>query len=213
MYLCVHRPELLIEGIMKKVILASGSPRRRELLSGLDIPFTVDTGNSFEEKPVNYSDPADVPLMMAEGKSHGFHRPIEEDEILVTADTVVVVRPDESSDKDVKPCVLGKPHSREDAVRMLEELSGRVHEVVTAVVVRDCRREVSFLDRTLVSFRALTSAEIDYYLDRYKPYDKAGSYGVQEWIGYVGIDRIEGSFYNVMGFPAHKVYEVLSSWD
>ncbi|MCQ2173934.1 MAG: Maf family nucleotide pyrophosphatase [Bacteroidales bacterium] len=194
----------------RKIILASSSPRRRELLSGLDVPFTVDTLNSFEEGPLDFDDPAEVPLALAQGKSHGFHRPLQEDEILIAADTVVILRPDSSGGK---ARVLGKPRDREDAVRMLRELSGKVHEVVTAVVLRDPSREQSFSEKTLVSFRNLSDAEIDYYVDRYKPYDKAGSYGVQEWIGYVAIDRIEGSFYNVMGFPVHKVYELLSSWE
>lgn len=192
---------------MKKIILGSASPRRRELLSGLDIPFTVDTGNSFVEGPVNFEDPAQVPMAMAEGKSHNFHRELEEDELLITADTVVVLRPEVD-----KARVIGKPHSREEAFEMLRALSGNVHEVITAVVLRDSTRETSFTDSTLVSFRNLTSAEIDYYLDKYRPYDKAGSYGVQEWIGYVAIDRIEGSFYNVMGFPVHKVYEEIAKF-
>ena len=186
---------------MKKIILASGSPRRRELMGGLDVPFTVDTRNDFEEGPVEFSDPSEVPVAMAKGKSHGFHRTLDKDELLITADTVVVLR------TDGKASVIGKPHSREEALAMLRSLSGNVHEVITAVVLRDIEREEIFTDSTLVYFAELSDREIEYYVDKYRPYDKAGSYGVQEWIGYVGIERIDGSFYNVMGFPVHKVYK------
>ncbi|MCQ2178200.1 MAG: Maf family nucleotide pyrophosphatase [Bacteroidales bacterium] len=192
---------------MSRIILASGSPRRRELMAALDIPFTVDTLNFFEEGPMSFTDPARVPLAMAEGKSQGFHRELEDDEVLVTADTVVVLR-----DKEGNASVIGKPHSREDAVDMLGRLSGKVHEVITAVVIRNRVKKISFTDSTLVTFRDLTDEEIDYYIDRYRPFDKAGSYGVQEWIGYVGIERIEGSFYNVMGFPVHRVYREIAKF-
>lgn len=186
---------------MKKIILASGSPRRRELMGGLDIPFTVDTGNTFEEGSIGFSDPSDVPVAMARGKSYGFHRSLEDDELLITADTVVVLHTDGLSS------VIGKPHSREEALGMLRTLSGRKHEVITAVMLRDNVREECFTDSTMVYFAELSDDDIEYYVDKYRPFDKAGSYGVQEWIGYVGIERIEGSFYNVMGFPVHKVYK------
>ena len=183
----------------KKVILASGSPRRRELLAGLDIDFTVDTGNSFEESFSPDTPHSEVPALMSEGKSRGFHRPLEADEILITSDTMVLL----------DGYIMGKPHSREDAVQMLRTLSGRTHEVITAVTVRDISRCETVTDSTLVHFRKLTDDEIDYYLDKYRPYDKAGAYGIQEWIGYAAITGIDGSFYNVMGFPVHKVYEEL----
>lgn len=183
----------------KKVILASGSPRRRELLAGLDIDFTVDTGNSFEESFSPDTPHSEVPALMSEGKSRGFHRPLEADEILITSDTMVLL----------DGYIMGKPHSREEAVQMLRTLSGRTHEVITAVTVRDISRCETVTDSTLVHFRELTDDEIDYYLDKYRPYDKAGAYGIQEWIGYAAITGIDGSFYNVMGFPVHKVYEEL----
>lgn len=183
----------------KKVILASGSPRRRELLAGLGIDFEVDTGNDFEER-FDPSIPHDeVPVLMSEGKSRGFHRDLKKDEILITSDTMVLL----------DGLILGKPHSREEAVAMLKALSGRSHEVITAVTLRDLEHFKTVTDSTIVHFRELTDAEIDYYLDTYKPYDKAGAYGVQEWIGYAAITGIEGSFYNVMGFPVHKVYDEL----
>lgn len=186
----------------KKVILASGSPRRRELLSGLGIEFEVDTRNSFEEKFSPDTPHREVPALMSEGKSTGFHRPLETDEILITSDTMVLL----------DGLIMGKPHSREEAVRMLEALSGREHEVVTAVTIRDCCRKVTFTDTTIVDFKALTPEEIDYYIDNYKPYDKAGAYGIQEWIGYIGITGIRGSYFNVMGFPVHRVYDELQKF-
>ena len=183
----------------KKLILGSGSPRRRELLEGLDVPFTVDTGNNFEESVPAGAPHEEVPVLMAEGKSYGFHRPLQEDEILLTADTMVLCGSD----------ILGKPAGREDAVRMLRELSGRGHSVITAVTMRDRDRHVTLTDTAGVWFRELTGEEIAHYVDKYRPFDKAGAYGIQEWIGYVGIERIEGSFFNIMGLPVHLVYRLL----
>ena len=183
----------------KRIILASNSPRRRELLAGLNIDFEVDTLNDFEE----WFDPAtphdEVPALMSRGKSYGFHRPLEPDEILITADTMVLL------DK----VILGKPHDRADAVRMLEMLSGREHEVITGVTIRDAFSEETFSDVTFVTFKDFTPEEIDYYVDSCRPYDKAGAYGIQEWIGYIGMTDMRGSFYNVMGFPVQRVYEAL----
>lgn len=186
----------------KKIILASGSPRRRDLLGGLGIEFTVDTGTTFVESSEPGVDAYQVPVDMAEGKSHGFHRPLEADEILITADTVVVVGGE----------VLGKPVDREDAFRMLRALSGREHDVVTAVVIRSAEKEVSFAVTTAVTFDKLSEEDITYYVDNFKPFDKAGAYGIQEWIGYAGISRIEGSFYNVVGFPVQRVWTELKAF-
>lgn len=187
---------------MKKIILGSNSPRRRELLAGLDVEFTVDAGNTFSETYSPDTPFEELPVLMAEGKSAGFHRPLEDDEVLITADTMVVL-PDK---------ILGKPHGRDEAVKMLGELSGRSHKVITAVTIRDRRHSETFTDVTTVRFKELSDDEINYYLDHYRPYDKAGSYGVQEWIGYTAITSVEGSFYNVMGFPVHKVYEKLKKF-
>lgn len=186
----------------KRIILGSNSPRRRELLAGLGIDFTVDTGNSFAESAEPGVEAHQVPVDMSLGKSHGFHRPLEDDEILITADTVVII--------DGR--VLGKPHSREEAEEMLHTLSGRTHEVVTAVTIRDKRGEKCFSVSSIVEFCRLEDWEIDSYIDNFKPYDKAGAYGVQEWIGYVGISRIEGSFYNVMGLPVHRIWQELKKF-
>lgn len=192
---------------MKRIILASNSPRRQELLRGLDLEFTVDTRNDFEES-LEPGVPAHlVPVHMSEGKSHGFHRPLEADEVLITADTVVIVPSVHEEGRDA--VVLGKPHSREEAVEMLRLLSGRTHEVVTAVTIRSAERELTFSDSTSVTFASLEDGEIDYYIDHYKPFDKAGAYGIQEWIGLAAIERIEGSYFNVVGFPVQRVWAEL----
>ena len=189
----------------KRVILGSNSPRRRELLAGLNIDFTIDTDTDFKESFDDGIPYSEVPERMSVGKSRGFHRPLDDDEILITADTMVILpetpgRPGE---------ILGKPKDRADAVRMLRDLSGREHAVVTAVTLRDNRREETFSDTTLVWFKELTDSEIDYYIDTFRPFDKAGAYGIQEWIGYIGITRLEGSYFNVVGFPVHRVYDAL----
>lgn len=184
----------------KRVILGSNSPRRRELLKGLDIDFEVDTQNNFEEHFSTDIPFEEVPRLMAEGKSHGFHRPLMNDEILITADTMVILPGKE---------ILGKPRDREDAFRMLRDLSGREHKVVTAVTLRSSLKVETFSVSTKVFFKQLTDSEIEYYVDNYKPYDKAGAYAIQEWIGHIGITSIEGSYFNVVGFPVQRVYEAL----
>ncbi len=181
----------------KKVILASNSPRRRELLSSLDIAFTVDTGTSFVEEYAGDTPHEEVPALMSRGKSLGFHRELEPDEILITSDTMVLCGDE----------ILGKPADKEDAVRMLSLLSGMEHQVITAVTIRDTSREKTFSVTSNVFFKQLSDSEIDYYIDTYKPFDKAGAYGIQEWIGYIGITGIEGSFYNVMGFPTQRFFD------
>lgn len=189
----------------KHIILGSNSPRRRELLAGLDIPFTVDTGNTFRESLPAGTPWDQVPLLMSEGKSRGFHRPLLDNEILITADTLVILPPSDGRPGEI----LGKPSGREEARQMLRDLSGRVHHVTTAVTLRSTTRCESFTDTTQVWFRPLSQDEITYYVDTYKPFDKAGAYAIQEWIGHVGIPRIEGSYCNVVGFPVHRVYETL----
>jgi septum formation protein len=183
----------------KKIILGSNSPRRKELLAGLDIDFQVDTRNTFEETYDTGTPQERIPEILSEGKSYGFHRPLENDEILITSDTLVLCG----------ERVMGKPRSREEAIDMIHHLSGREHKVITAITLRDsaCCRTLS--DTALVHFRNLTDREIEYYVDKYRPFDKAGAYGIQEWIGYVGIDRIEGSYFTIMGLPVHLVYQEL----
>lgn len=187
---------------MKHIILGSASPRRRELLTGLDVDFEVDTNNNFNEDFKSIANHRQIPSMMSEGKSYGFHRPLEEDEILITSDTIVLN----------KGLALGKPAGRESAFEMLKSLSDAEHEVITAVTIRSLERKVTFEDVATVHFLPVSDDEINYYIDKYAPFDKAGAYGIQEWIGYIGIDWIKGSFYTIMGFPVHKVYSELKKF-
>lgn len=183
----------------KKIILGSNSPRRKELLAGLDIEFTVDTGNTFEEKYESGTPHERIPEILSEGKSYGFHRELSEDEILITSDTLVLC-----GDR-----VMGKPHSRDEAFDMLRWLSGKEHKVITAVTIRDNSRCITSSDTAIVQFSNLCDSEIQYYIDNYRPYDKAGAYGIQEWIGYMGICRIDGSYFTIMGLPVHLLYQEL----
>ena len=183
----------------KKIILASNSPRRKELLAGLDVSFEVDTRNSFEETYDPATPHERIPEVLSEGKSYGFHRELSENEILITSDTLVLC-----GDR-----VMGKPHSREEAFEMLRFLSGREHKVITAITIRDIHQCRTSSDTAIVSFKELSDNEIWYYIDNYKPFDKAGAYGIQEWIGYIGIGQIEGSFFTIMGLPVHLVYKEL----
>lgn len=180
------------------ILLASKSPRRRELLAQLGIPFSfVDI--DIDEHIATPLPASQVAESLALLKAGAFSAPIAEDQVLLTADTVVVHREQ----------VLGKPHSRQEAVTMLQSLSGCAHQVYTGVCLRNARRTVSFTECTQVHFRPLAMNEINYYVDKYQPFDKAGSYGIQEWVGMVGIERIEGCFYNVMGLPVSRLYTEL----
>ena len=183
----------------KSIILGSNSPRRKELLAGLGIDFIVDTGNTFEEIYDSGTPHERIPEVLSEGKSYGFHRPLEEGEILITSDTLVLC----------EDRVMGKPRSREEAFDMLRFLSGRGHKVITAITLRDKDKCITSSDTANVYFKELSDNEIEYYIDNFKPFDKAGAYGIQEWIGYIGIGKIEGSFFTIMGLPVHLVYNEL----
>ena len=183
----------------KSIILGSNSPRRKELLAGLGIDFIVDTGNTFEEVYEADTPHERIPEVLSEGKSYGFHRPLEEGEILITSDTLVLC----------EDRVMGKPRSREEAFDMLRFLSGRGHKVITAITLRDKHNCKTSSDTANVYFKELSDREIEYYIDNFKPFDKAGAYGIQEWIGYIGIVKIEGSFFTIMGLPVHLVYNEL----
>ena len=155
--------------------------------------------------PETYSpdlQPEEIPSVLAVSKSEAFHRPLEPEEILITADTVVICGED----------ILGKPAGEEDAARMLREISGRTHRVVTGVCLRDTERRHVFSCTSEVEFKPLTDEEIAYYIDRYRPFDKAGSYGIQEWIGYIGITSIRGSYFNIVGLPVQRLYTALSEF-
>lgn len=183
----------------KKIILASASPRRKELLGGLGVDFEVDTRNNFVEVYSSDTPHEKIPEILSEGKSLGFHRSLDPDEILITSDTLVLCGEN----------VMGKPHSREEAYQMLKLLSGRSHKVITAVTIRSLTALSTSSDTAIVNFKELSDKEIYHYIDTFQPYDKAGAYGIQEWIGYIGIDRIEGSYFTIMGFPVHLVYKEL----
>ena len=183
----------------KKIILASASPRRKELLAGLDIDFEIDTRNNFEEVYNQDTPEESIPEVLSEGKSYGFHRELTQDEILISSDTLVLC----------EGRVMGKPHSREEAIDMLRHLSGKAHKVITAITLRDITRHKTVSDTAIVHFKELSDSEIEYYIDTCKPFDKAGAYGIQEWIGYIGIEKIEGSYFTIMGLPVHLIYREL----
>ena len=185
---------------MKKIILASNSPRRKELLGGLDIPFEVITINGLDEPFSEDLKGEEIPLFLSEKKSEAYCEFWSKPEtIVITADTIVWM-----NDK-----VLGKPKNREEALEMLRSMSGKSHYVYTGVCVRSAEKKVSFVCSSEVRFANLDESEIEYYVDKYQPYDKAGSYGVQEWIGYIGVEHINGSFYNIMGLPIQRLYTVM----
>ena len=186
----------------KKLILASASPRRKELLGGLGVDFTIDTENTFEEVAPEGLPYSAWPEYMAKGKSHGFHRELHPDEILITADTMVLC-----SDE-----IMGKPKDRTDAIRMVQKLQNNRHSVLTGVCIRTLQKELCFTATTDVYFDTLSQEEIEYYVDTYRPFDKAGAYGVQEWVGYAGIKRIEGSYFNVVGLPVQMLYQRLKEF-
>jgi septum formation protein len=182
-----------------RVILASGSPRRHELLKGLDIPFTIEYNPKVDETIDPSIPPEAIAGSLAKQKSFAFPRPLTPDELLITADTLVYC------------CgrILGKPCSREEAVEMLQLLSGHTHIVWTGVFLRTAKASHGFTAATQVTFVSLSDAEIEYYVDNYEPYDKAGAYGAQDWIGYMGIEQINGSYFNVMGLPVQALYKHL----
>ena len=184
-----------------KIILASASPRRKELLSGLDLDFEVRLLPGIDESyPVSL--PTDkIAEYIACEKAAAYNGEIGDEEVLLTADTIVVV-----DDK-----VLGKPVDVEDARRMLGLISGKTHQVITGVCLSTREKTHSFSVKTDVTFKILKSDEIDYYIENYKPFDKAGAYGIQEWIGYIGVESIQGSYFNVMGLPVQRIYKELKN--
>lgn len=182
-----------------RILLGSKSPRRRELLAGLDIDFEIVDIDADERFPETLKE-GDIPLYISRAKARAYMHKLGVDDLLVTADTIVWC--------DGR--MLGKPRDTEDAKAMLRLLSGKTHQVYTGVCLTKQEGEVhSFVCRTDVSFRELDEAEIEYYIERYKPFDKAGAYGIQEWIGYAGCTSLEGSYFNVMGLPVERLYEAL----
>jgi len=185
---------------LPKLILASGSPRRKQILEEAGISFVVHNKNTPEEYPTHLP-PEDVPVYLARLKAEAFRSEIT-DEIVITADTIVL------NDHTI----LGKPVDAKEAFNMLRSLSGKKHRVITGVCLFSLKKEVVFSDTTEVYFSHLEDKQIQYYIDNYKPFDKAGGYGIQEWIGLVGIEKITGSYFNVVGLPIHKLYQELKNF-
>lgn len=182
-----------------KVILASGSPRRRELMAGLGVNYEVRILPDVDESYPDTLQGEEIPLYIVKEKADAYIPMMQPDELIITADTIVWL--------DGK--VLGKPRDREDALQMLRTMSGRTHEVFTGVCITTTDWQRSFTAQTEVRFATLSEDEIIYYVDNFKPMDKAGAYGVQEWIGFIGVENISGSYYNIMGLPVQKLYREL----
>lgn len=182
------------------IILASNSPRRKELLRGLDIAFDVRVQPDIaEDYPADIA-PADVATYISREKANAYKDTIAENELIITADTVVIVGNE----------ILGKPHDDAEAKEMLHKISGRKHQVVTGVCLTTTEKQRCFSVSTDVTFKNLKEEEIDYYIETYSPLDKAGAYGIQEWIGYIGVTALEGSYFNVMGLPVQRIWEELN---
>ncbi|MDP2540572.1 septum formation protein Maf [Tenacibaculum discolor] len=181
------------------IILASNSPRRQELIKSLDIPFSIKTKEVEEIYPKELKH-SEITDFLADLKATPFKKELKENELLITSDTIVWIN----------KRALGKPKNYEEAFQMLKEISNNKHEVITSICITSKSFQKTVNDTTFVNFRELSDEEIDYYINTYKPFDKAGAYGIQEWIGKIGITKIEGSYFNVMGFPVHKLYKELS---
>ena len=197
-----------------KIILASKSPRRRELLAGLDVNFEVKVLNGIDESYPDDLDAYQVAEFIAQKKAEAYRSLLDNEEsslvenLVLTADTVVIApAADEQNDQEGKGIILGKPKTADDAVRMLKMLSGKTHHVVTGVCLTTKDEQRHFSVTTEVSFKELTDWEINYYISHYRPFDKAGAYGIQEWIGYIGCTGLNGSYFNVMGLPVQRIYE------
>ena len=187
---------------MIKIILASGSPRRKQLLEWAEVPFEVKAKSTDESYPAGLL-PQEVAIHIARNKALAVVNECPKDSVILAADTIVVL--------DQR--IIGKPADREDAIDILAALSGQHHRVITGVAIRKNDREKTFSDSTTVQFHSLTRKEIEYYIDKYKPYDKAGAYAIQEWIGVVGIQSVQGDFYNVMGLPVSRVVRELQLFE
>lgn len=190
----------MLENLNKyKIVLASNSPRRKELLSGLGVDYVVKTLPDVDETYPQGLNEEDIAKHIARGKAEAYREVMNDDELVITADTIVWL----------EGTVMGKPKDEEDAREMLRRLSGKTHQVVTGVCLTTTSMQKTFATVTDVTFSNLTEEEIDYYVTRYRPMDKAGSYGVQEWIGFVGVENLSGSYFNVMGLPIQRLYTEL----
>lgn len=192
---------MMIDLSNKKIILASKSPRRKELLEGLGIEFELrpkDTDESFSDS----LDPGEVAGFLSEKKAKAFSSELKSGELIIASDTIVVLDGE----------ILGKPSDHSEAIQMLQKLSGKMHQVYTAFTLMDENKMQTFTDMTKVFFKDLSNEEIEHYVRLYQPFDKAGAYGIQEWIGFIAVEKIEGSYFTVMGLPVHLVYDSLKNW-
>lgn len=194
--------EIMLDNLKEyKIILASNSPRRKELLGGLGITYEVKTLPDIDESYPEDLDAEEIPLHIARNKADAYRSMMQPNELIVTADTIVWM----------DGMVLGKPKDEADACRMLRCLSGKTHQVVTGVCLTTLEKQRCFATVTDVTFAELTEEEINYYVSRYRPLDKAGAYGIQEWIGYIGVQNISGSYFNVVGLPIQRLYTELKN--
>jgi septum formation protein len=188
--------------ITYKIILASNSPRRKELLAGIDVPFEVRVMDGIDESYPDTLPIQDIAEYIAKKKATAYRETMAGDELVITADTIVVLGSK----------VMGKPHDANEAASMLRQLSGQTHQVITGVTLTTKERQMSFSVETDVTFKNLSDEEIDYYVTHYRPFDKAGAYGIQEWIGHIGVTGMSGSYFNVMGLPVQRIYEALKTF-
>lgn len=194
---------IMLDNLRKyKILLASKSPRRHELLSQLRIPFSIITMGGIDETYPDNIPSEEIPIYLANKKCDACMAKLDDDNLIITADTLVIY--------DNK--ALGKPKGREEAIEMLTQLSGKVHKVVTGVSICTTIKRTTFSVCTEVKFAEISAKDIAYYVDNFMPYDKAGAYGIQEWIGYIGVEWIKGSFFNVMGLPVHQLYVELKNF-
>ncbi len=192
----------MLNNLPYNIILGSQSPRRQELLHGLDVNFTVKVIDGLEENYPATLQGEEIPMFLAQQKADAYRNTLTPQDMLITADTIVWL----------DGIVYGKPKDEADAKKMLRALSGKTHDVITGVCVTTTERQETFAAISKVTFASFSDDEINYYIEKYRPMDKAGSYGVQEWIGYIGVERIDGSFYNVMGLPVQRLYTLLKNW-
>ena len=185
-----------------RLILASNSPRRKELLAGIDVPFEVRIIDGIDESYPSDMPTKDIAGYISQKKALAYRATLSDDELVITADTIVILGQE----------VMGKPKDEAEARRMLRELSGQTHQVITGVTLTTTQRQMSFSVETDVTFKQLTDEEIDYYITTYHPLDKAGAYGIQEWIGHIGVTGMSGSYFNVMGLPVQRIYEALKAF-
>lgn len=191
---------MILDNLKKyQIKLASNSPRRRELLSGLGLDYEVKILPGIDESYPDSLNGEEIPVFIARKKADAYRPSMQKDELIITADTIVYI----------DGCVLGKPKDAADACKMLHQLSGKTHQVITGVCITTTEFQHSFASVTEVTFGTLSEEEIQFYVEKYQPMDKAGSYGVQEWIGFIGVTGLKGSYFNVMGLPVQRLYQEL----